>query len=372
MNILLVTRALEEGGAERQLTVLAKGLQTRGHDISVAVFYAGGRFMDELLRSKVTVHDLKKTGRWEVIPFLVRFARLLRRTKPDVIYGFLSLPNILAVLFHRFVPHAKVIFGIRATQLELQHYDPLVGWVYKLESILARYSDLVIVNSEAGRRDCERQSFPVSKLHVISNGIDTDYFTHDPDAGERFRAQHGVRREERLVGIVGRLDPMKDHTTFLNIVSQVSKRLPDLKALVVGAGPDNYRAELRRLADDLGIGGRVIWQRPTEMMAEVYNAIDVLVSSSSFGEGFPNVVAEAMACETPCVVTRVGDSAEIVAEHGYVAAPGNVDELSTGLYQLLTNGNSREIGRLARERIVARYSVDKCVDATEAALCTKG
>ncbi len=371
MNILFVTRALDVGGAERQLVVLAKGLHARGHNINVAVFYRGGRFADQLLGSKVIIHDLKKSGRWDVVPFLFRFMRLLRCSKPDVIYGILSLPNILAALFGWFAPHAKIVFGIRATRLELERYEPLVGRVYKLERILARYSDLIIVNSEAGRRDCERQSFPKSKLRVISNGIDTDYFSPDPDAGERFRMQHGVLKQEKLVGIVGRLDPMKDHSTFLKVFAQVSKRLPELKALIVGAGPDDYRLQLQQLADELGISGKVIWRRPTEMMAAVYNAIDILVLSSSFGEGFPNVVAEAMACETPCVVTRIGDSAEIVGEYGCVVAPKNVEEFSDGLYELLTNGNLTEVGKHARERIVKRYSVDKCVDATEAALCTR-
>lgn len=372
MNILLLIRALDDGGAERQLAVLAKGLRARGHKVAVAVFYAGGHFGNELIRSGVDIHDLKKTGRWDVLPFLFRFVRLLRQSRPDVIYGFLSLPNILAAFFHRVVPGTKIIFGIRATRLELERYEPLVGWVYQLERILARYSDLIIVNSQAGRRDCEKQSFPRTKLRVIFNGIDTNYFSPDPDGGNRFRIAHNVSENEKLVGIVGRLDPMKDHATFLRVFATVSERISGLKALVIGRGREEERLELERLADQLVISEQLVWEQPTEVMPPVYNAIDVLVSSSAFGEGFPNVIAEAMACETPCVVTRVGDSADIVGEEGYVAAPGNVDELGSHLYELLTSGKLKEYGKRARTRICTLYSVEKYLDATEAALCTKG
>lgn len=370
MKVLFIVRALDYGGAERQLVVLAEGLHKKGHDVAVALFYSGGRFEKELLRCGITVHDLEKRGRWDVLSFLVRFGRLIRKTNPDVMYGFLSLPNILSVLYRRLSPKAKVIYGMRASGMELDHYEPLVRWVYKLESILSRYSDLVIVNSKAGRLYCIEQSFDRSKLLTIYNGIDTDYFLPDLDGGKEFRRKNNIDENDILIGIVGRLDPMKDHATFLGAFAKVLKSVPKLKALVIGKGAEKELAKLQTLTERLGIAQKVIWKNPVEFMPPIYSAIDVLVSSSRFGEGFPNVVAEAMSCETPCIVTKVGDSADIVDSHECVVEPGNIDELADRLKALLLSENYKEYGKEARKRIQNFYSIEKYVNSTEAALCS--
>lgn len=370
MKVLFIVRALDYGGAERQLVVLAEGLHKKGHNVAVALFYSGGRFEKELLRCGIVIHDLEKRGRWDIVSFLVRLGRLIRKTNPDVIYGFLSLPNILSVLLRRLSPKAKVIFGIRASGLELGHYEPLLRWVYKLESILSRYSDLVIVNSKAGRQYCIEQSFDKSKLLTIYNGIDTEYFSPDLDGGKELRRSNNIGENDILIGIVGRLDPMKDHATFFGAFAKVLKSVPRLKALVIGKGADKELAKLQTLTEKLGIAQKVIWKNPVEFMPPIYSAIDILVSSSRFGEGFPNVVAEAMSCETPCIVTQVGDSADIVDSHECVVEPGNIDELADRLEALLLNKNYKEYGKEARKRIQNCYSIEKYVNSTEAALCS--
>ena len=370
MKVLFVVRALDYGGAERQLVVLAEGLHNKGHNVAVALFYSGGRFEKELLRCGVTIHYLEKKGRWDILSFLVRFGRLIRKTNPDVIYGFLSLPNILSVLYRRLSPKAKVIFGIRASGLGLDHYEPLVGWVYKLENILSRYSDLVIVNSKAGRLYCIEQSFDRSKLLTIYNGINTDYFSPDIDGGKEFRRSNDIDVNDILIGIVGRLDPMKDHATFLGAFARVLKSVPRLKALVIGKGVDNELEKLQALTERLGIAQNVIWKKPVEFMPPIYSAIDVLVSSSRFGEGFPNVVAEAMSCETPCIVTKVGDSADIVDLQECVVEPENMDELADRIKTLLLNKDYKKYGKEARKRIQTCYSIEQYIDSTEEALCS--
>jgi len=370
VKVLFVVRALDYGGAERQLVVLAEGLHKKGHNVVVALFYSGGRFEKELLKCGITIHDLEKRGRWDILSFLVRLGRLIRKTNPDVIYSFLSLPNILSVLLRRLSPKAKVILGIRASGLELHHYEPLVRWVYKVESVLSRYSDLVIVNSKAGRQYCREQSFDRSKLLTIYNGIDTDYFSPDLDSGKEFRRSNNIGEDDILIGIVGRLDPMKDHATFLGAFEKVLESVPRLKALVIGKGADKELAKLQTLTEKLGIAKKVIWKNPVEFMPPIYSAIDILVSSSRFGEGFPNVVAEAMSCETPCIVTQVGDSADIVDSYECVVEPGNINELAGCLEAWLLNKNDKEYGKQARKRIQSCYSIEKYVNSTEAALCS--
>ncbi len=96
MKILILCRSLDVGGAERQIVELAKGLRQRGHEVSVAVFYGGGPLEADLGTAGIQMHDLRKTGRWDIAGFAARLLRLLRAERPDVLHSYLTLPNLLA------------------------------------------------------------------------------------------------------------------------------------------------------------------------------------------------------------------------------------------------------------------------------------
>jgi glycosyltransferase involved in cell wall biosynthesis len=112
--------------------------------------------------------------------------------------------------------------------------------------------------------------------------------------------------DETLVGIVARLDPMKDYPNFLGAAAKVARREHAVRFVSVGAGPEDCAAVLREQARWLGLDKRMIWAGPRGDLPAVYNALDLLVSSSAFGEGFSNVLGEAMSCGVPCVATDVG------------------------------------------------------------------
>src|SRR5204863_5546517 len=127
----------------------------------------------------------------------------------------------------------------------------------------------------------------------------------------------------------------------------------------VGSGPETYARELEQLGGELGIREKVIWAGPWADMPAVYNAFDIASSSSAFGEGFPNVVGEAMACGVPCVVTDVGDSAFIVGDTGKVVPPKQPERLAEALnwmIELGAEGRSR-LGERARRRIEENFDL---------------
>lgn len=367
LRILMLIRSLERGGAERQLSVLARGLQTRGHQVNVAVFYPGGALTDELLAAGVEVHSLDKRGRWDLPGFLLRLHRCLRRTRPQLLHGYLTVPNLLCVLLGAWRPGLAVVWGIRASDMRARHYDWLAGLGCWLECRLARLADLCISNSEAGRRHAIAGGFPESRLRVVANGIDTQRFRPDPAAGAGQRQCWGVATSAILIGLVGRLDPMKDHPTFLRMAAALLVRHPDLRFVCVGDGPAAYRQRLHAEATRLGLGEALIWAGECTAMPAVYNALNLLVSSSAFGEGFANVVGEAMACEVPCVVTAVGDGAIIVGDTGSVVPSANSRALTGACEALLalSAAQRRQQGRRARQRVSRLYSVEHLITDTE-------
>lgn len=264
----------------------------------------------------------------------------------------------------------KVIWGVRASNMKLGHYGRLEQFLYWLECRLSRFADLIIVNSHAGWDYAANHGFPAARMVVICNGIDVQQFYPDPAARERLRAEWGITAQERVIGLVGRLDPMKGHEVFLQAAALLKNERSDVRFVCVGDGPSDYRRSLIRLSEQLGLEQQVRWIPGSDDTKAVYNALDILTSSSEFGEGFSNVIGEAMACETPCVVSDVGDAKEIVGEAGLVVAPGRVREIYEAWVKLLglEPHKKAEMGGHARARIVARYSIDRLVADTARAL----
>jgi glycosyltransferase involved in cell wall biosynthesis len=368
--ILFLARSLEGGGAERQLVNLALGLARRGQRVAVAVFYDGGPFAAELAAAGVQLFVVDKKGRWDVLPFLTRLLRLLRAQRPMVLHSYLAGPNIIAVVLKPLLLGARVVWGVRASNVDLQRYDWLTRAAYRIERRLARYADLIICNSRAGLEYAAAHGFPRKKMTVIANGICTDSFKADALARTTVRTGWGVSDSEVLIGLAARLDPMKDHPTFFRAAKMLSQLKKDLRFVCIGDGPEPYKTELRRLAGSLGLDRELIWAGARRDMSAVYSALDIVCCCSSSGEGFSNAIGEAMACGVPCVVTDVGDAAHIVGDTGCVTAPGDHRALAAAIGRLadLPSAERRALGCAGRERVVSEFGMESLAQRTERAL----
>ncbi|MDO8607317.1 MAG: glycosyltransferase [Phaeospirillum sp.] len=365
MKILLLARSMLRGGSERQLALLAIALTRRGHEVTAAFFYSDGPLAAELRQAGITVIDLAKRGRWDMAGFLWRLLRAVRRLRPDIIHGYLPVANLLALAARLAAPTARVVFGLRASDMRLEHYDRLSGLSYWLEARLARFAALLITNSQAGKDHAVRTGYPGDRIQVVANGIDTGRFRPDPRSRQAFRAELEIAAEERLIGMVARLDPMKDHETFLTAAARMATRRSDLRFVCIGDGPEENRAAIRDRTRALGLTGRFVLLAGRDDVQSVYPGLDLLISSSAFGEGFSNVLAEAMACGVPCVATQVGDAALILGETGTIVPARSPERLAEAAITLL---DRPEAGTAARERIVEAFSVDRLAEATLAAL----
>ncbi|MHB8915505.1 MAG: glycosyltransferase, partial [Thiobacillus sp.] len=369
-NTLFLVRSLDRGGAERQLVTLVKGLAHLGHTVSVAVFYGGGAYEPELFEAGVHIINLNKRGRWDVLPFLYRMVILLRNTHPAVLHSYLGVPNILAVILKPMLPNTRIVWGVRASDMDLDRYDWLSRVSYRIECWLSRFADLIICNSHAGMEYATTHNFPRAKMMVIQNGIDTEHFKPDAIARVHLRKTWGVAENKILVGLTARLDPMKDHPTFLRAAAMLGRGNPDIRFVCVGNGPEPYKAELHRLATKLGLDEKLIWAGACSDMPAVFNALDIAVSSSLYGEGFSNAIGEAMACGVPCVATDVGDARDILGDCGVIVAPNNPEALIDGILVMLERIRTEgaQLSQLNRMRIVNNFSVETLIQHTQAAL----
>jgi len=371
---LFLTRSLNCGGSQRQLVALVQSLAQRNAAVAVATLYDGGLLHAELQATATPLFSLNKQTRWDLVRCLVRLVKLVRRIRPIVLHGYLGTANILAVLAKMAVPSVTVVWGIRASNMDLRRYGWLDRMLYRLESRLSRFCDLIIVNSERGLDYAVAQGFPVEKMLCIPNGIDTERFKPDVEAGLRFRRKLGIQDGVPLIGLVGRIDPMKGHGTFLAAAASLIAAGERARFVCVGDGDAQLKEQLRSQADRLGIADLVSWIDEHDPIEEVYNGLDLPTSCSSYGEGFSNAVAEAMACGRPCVVTDVGDARRIVGDTGTIVQPDRSDELVAAWRDFLSLGQSEraQLGDAARDRIVLRFGLDRLVEASFSALTLAG
>ncbi|GHV04519.1 glycosyl transferase [Campylobacterota bacterium] len=365
--ITIFTAELHHGGTERQIVALAKGLRLRGHEVRV-VSYGKGIFDEELIAAGVEMHYANRRGALGAFGFLWRLARLLRTLKPAVIYSFLGTPNIYLALLKPLLGGATIVWGVRASYVETSRYGIASSFAAWLEARLSRKASLIIANSHAGREWAIKRGFAADKIVVIENGIDTDRFKYDEEGRRRVRSEFGLKDHERLIVQVGRLDVMKDHPTFLKACAILAAEDDSLRFACVGGGEAAYSDFLATLADRLGLHDKLIWTGARDDISAIYSSSSAS-SSSSFGEGFSNTIAEAMSCGVVCAVTDVGDSALIVGDLGFVAPPRDPKALANALRQSLNLAqNDPDLNAKLRSSIESRFSLDRMVERTEAVL----
>lgn len=341
-------------------------MSLRGHEVHIICFYPQGAFESELQNTEVCVHHLNKKGRWDIFHFLWRLRRILVGIQPDILHGYLVIPNILSVIMRYSLQKTKIVWGVRSSSKDLTRFDRIARWSYRIESYLSQYSDLVIANSYAGKKYAISLGFPENKLAVVSNGIDTELFKPDLLVRERVRQSWGVTDDTLIIGTVARLDPAKGYELMLQAASLFVEKHENVLFVCVGYGKKDYSAFLRKFCSDLGLDGNFKWFGADLETRDVYNGFDMLVSTSRT-EGFSNVIGEAMSCGLPCVVTDVGDSAFIVGELGEVVSPANPENLVSAWERCLSRHVELSRGAI-RHEMNSRFSVDVLVSNTEVQL----
>jgi len=367
VRIGILIRALTVGGAERQVVSVAQGLQLDGHAVYVLVFYQTSSFLEaELASSGIPVVDLEKRSRWDLPGFLWRLHRVVRELDIDVVYSFLPTANVLAATLWARAARPAVVWGVRGSSGERASHDWLGNLLVTGQTWLVRRADAVIANSLPAISGCRARGWPPDRLHLVANGLDGEAFRFDAPARDRLRSGWGAEPAQPVIGVAGRLDPVKGLDDFISALVKVRDQHPEALAVIAGDGPSDYVASLRALADRLGLSRNIRWLGTVREMAGFYSAIDLLCLPSR-SEGCSNVVAEALACGTPVVATRVGDNEVYVRDASLLAEPGQPGELAGAMLRALTPG--RQVAReLLREGILGQLALPVMVQRTVAVL----
>jgi glycosyltransferase involved in cell wall biosynthesis len=362
IRVLFLIPSLVANGAERQLVELVRHLDRERFEVHLATFYDPGPeanlWAEAAALPDLRLHSLhKRRGMLGHLAAMPRLLWLLLELMPDVLHGYMDDANLPLLAFGGFL-RRPVVWGIRRTNKDLTKLSRLTRRILDLTVWLSRYVDLIIFNSESGRRNHVAMGMRAARMAVVSNGFDGELFHPDPALGAAQREAWGVPPTAPLVGIVGRFHPVKDHETFLRAAASLARTHPEARFVCVGEGPAGRLETLRELAGTLGLAERVLFPAGHLGMAPVYNALSFLVLSST-DEGFPNVLGEAMACGVPCVTTRVGDAELLVGPWGAVVEAGDAPGIAAALAAFLEEPEAarRLRAESARQRIVGTFGV---------------
>lgn len=361
MKVVHLIVGLNNGGAEAALLRLVSSLESCDH--SVISLTSEGLYGPQLRGLNVPVFalGLKKNN---LISFLniFRLPFLLKTLAPDVIQSWMYHANFLASLFCLLSP-IPVCWGLHNTSLTLFRSSFSTILLSRLCSILSYVSPKhIIACAQSSVKAHLRLGYCPLKFRVIHNGYDSNYFR--PIVADSTPAITSTTSSLTYftVGMLARFDPYKDHLNLLRAIQIASSKIPNLRVLL--AGPDVVSTNLffsRHLAA-LSLLGIVKVLGPCSNVPEFMNSIDVHVLSSS-AEAFPNVLAEAMLCGTPCVTTNVGDASLIVSEHGWLVPPSNPAALAESIiasyFDSLHSAPWSMLKHNCRTHILEKFSLQK-------------
>jgi glycosyltransferase involved in cell wall biosynthesis len=363
-SIALLITGLATGGAETMMLKLLQNLDRRRFSPHVISLTTKGEIGPriEALGIPVYVMDMKP-GMPSPVKF-IHLVTLLRELRPELLHTWMYHADLLGGLAARLAGIRSVVWGVRNSDLspDLSKSTTLMtakvcaqvsGWLP--QRILTCSDRAKSVHVNAGYRE--------DKFVLIPNGFDIERFAPDSNARVSVRNELGLAPETPLIGLIARKDPQKNHPGFVVAAARVHQALPNVHFLLAGTGIDSSNDLLVQAIEEVGLLGHFHLLGRRDDIPRLMAALDVLASSSSFGEAFPNVLGEAMACKVPCVVTDVGDSAEIVDDTGRVVAAGDMASFADNLIEVLQMPYEQRVvlGEYARERIRQRYEISDIV-----------
>jgi glycosyltransferase involved in cell wall biosynthesis len=360
MKIVHIITGLNTGGAEVMLRELLKHSprpQFESQVISLTGIGPIGQSMREL------GFQVSSLGMRPQLPdpgALWRLSRRLKRQKPDVVQTWLYHGDLIGGLAARLAGIEAVAWGIHISWLDAPQSKKSTLAMVKAGALLSPFVPRRIVCCAQSALELhERIGYDRTKMQVIPNGFDLGEFKPDEGARDSVRRELGLESETPLVGLIGRFHPQKDHENFVRAARIVAKNDARTRFVLIGSGNEWSNEQLNDWIESAGLKARFHLLGRRDDVARLSASFDVLALSSSYGEAFPLVVGQAMACQVPCAVTDVGDSADLVGDTGRIVAPRDAPALAQGIRELLDLGleGRAALGQRARRRIEERFSI---------------
>lgn len=347
LNILQIINEPWTSGVTEYGLILSKGLKKRGHNVVIVGL------------KNTTVEEFAKRDniKFELIK---NIRDVLKRESMDVINAHRADGHARAVLMNKLAGDRAVLVRTRCDR-RLAKNNFFNRYLYR------NLTDKIIVPSQMAKENHFIGFDIEDKIRVIHPAVDTDIF-NPKISGEKFRTNYGIKKDEYLVGIIGRLDPVKGHYYFFEAAGRLKNMGPSIKYAVIGQEENIKFEQLRKIAESFGLHGKVIWTGFYQNVSEAVAGIDIGVIASIGSEAVSRVCLEMMACGKPVIASRVGSIPEMILDGktGLLSNPRDSSKLSDHIKRLISNPDMmKEMGQSAYLNVINKFSVDKLIKNTE-------
>lgn len=283
--------------------------------------------------------------------------RVLKESSPDVVQGWMYHSNLA-------IAGATVFSGLFKRQfwsvhhsiedMSLEKFTSQI--VIRLLSLISKLPKKTVYVSEVSKHQHTKLGFCKDNAVQISNGYDLELFKKDASLRETFRNELEISDSSFLIGILGRFHFLKDHKMFLDAAALFASKHDNCGFII--AGRDTTNTQITDWITERGLSDRVMVLGDRRDVSAILNGIDIL-ATSSISEAFPIVIGEAMACETVCCSTHVGDTEILIGERDLLSLPGDPVALFESWWRVanLSSKAREDLGKKLRTRIREKFSL---------------
>ena len=364
MRILHVITGLENGGAESTLFRLVNADKANTH--IVLSLTTIGVYGERLLQAGIYVEVLGMQ-RGSINPKLIfKLSRLIKSLEPDVVQTWMYHSDLIGGIAAKIAGVKAIVWGVRNSTLDRTTTSLSTRLVARICAFISRVIPTKITTCSTNAKQVHIElGYSADKFAVIPNGYDLKKLFPDSDSRALCRSKWGFNQEDIVIGVAARWDPQKDHKNLVNALGKLSTT--NLKCVFIGTNMDANNTDLVNMVNASGASKSIYLMGPTTEIPLVMNGLDLHILPSAYGEAFPNVVAEAMACGTPCIATDVGDAEFIIGDTGWIVPPCDSDALANAIQNALDQMGDKEIWQQKQiqcaQRITDLFSIEKMVNS---------
>ena len=352
-RILQIIPTLDRAGAEKQMSLLARGLPREEFDVHVCALTRGGPLLAELREADIPTTVIGK--RWKLDPLAyTRLRRHVEQVRPDLIHTWIFAADAYGRA-------AGIACGVKCMVSGLRCVDPWKGRLeLSIDRYLARRTSRIVANSPGVKEFYVEKGLPAEKIDVIHNGIRP--VTPEPTARRQLLAELELPENVRLVGLIGRLWPQKRVKDAIWAADLLKVIRDDVHLLIVGDGPQRDR--LWKYRDQVDIRDKVHFLGERGDIPRLLPHFDVLWSTSGY-EGQSNAIMEAMTMAVPVVATDIPGTRDLVVHEqtGYLVPIGDRAGFARHTNNLLDDATlARRLGEAGRTRMETEFSIEQMIE----------